>query len=93
MKAVANTFDFIINTLPSNKGFGEYVKTAAPGGVMVQVGVPPTEEGNCNFNIFDIVGKAVSLVGSCVGPRTVIKKMINICVEKDIYPIVEIFDF
>ena len=58
MKAVANTFDFIINTLPSNKGFGKYVKTAAPGGVMVQVGVPPTEEGNCNFNIFDIVGKA-----------------------------------
>ena len=62
MKAVANTFDFIINTLPSNKGFGEYVKTAAPGGVMVQVGVPPTEEGNCIFNIFDIVEKQYQLL-------------------------------
>ena len=29
---------------------------------MVQVGVPPTEEGNCIFNIFDIVEKQYQLL-------------------------------
>ena len=40
-----------------------------------------------------VICKECTLVGSLTGPRPVIKEMIKLCVEKNIYPIVEEYDF
>ena len=65
----------------------------ASGGVFVQVGLPSVYDEGLQFPPAEIVIKEIMIVGSCVGPRPVIKEMIPLCVEKDIYPIVEEFDF
>ena len=93
MAAVADTFKFIINTLPIKDGFADYLHCTAPGGVFVQVGLPSVYDEGLKFPPAEIVIKEVMIVGSCVGPRQVIKNMLPLCVEKDIYPIVEEFDF
>ena len=41
----------------------------------------------------EIICKECTLVGSLTGPRPVIKDMIKVCVEKNIYPIVEEYPF
>jgi D-arabinose 1-dehydrogenase-like Zn-dependent alcohol dehydrogenase len=93
MKAAEGTIDFMINTLPIKDGFDKYFKTMASGGYFVQVGLPPHEDMNLSFPCALLVIKEITIVGSCVGPRPVIKKMLPLCVEKDIYPIVEEFPF
>ena len=93
MTAVANTFKFIINTLPIEDRFAEYLHCTAPGGVFVQVGLPTIFGKGLSFPPSEVVVKEVMIVGSCVGPRHVIKTMLPLCVEKDIYPIVEEFPF
>ena len=65
----------------------------APGGVFVQVGLPSVYDEGLQFPPAEIVIKEIMIVGSCVGPRPVIKEMIPLWFEKDIYPIVEEFDF
>ena len=71
----------------------DYLRCTGPGGVFVQVGLPSVYDEGLKFPPAEIVIKEVMIVGSCVGPRQVIKNMLPLCVEKDIYPIVEEFDF
>ena len=42
---------------------------------------------------YELVCKEITLCGSLVGTRSVIKEMISICAEKNIYPMVETFSF
>lgn len=93
MKAAQTSLDYIINTLPVKDSFQSYLDCTSKGGVFVQVGLPQVGVGNLSFNPFSIILNEVTLVGSDVGPREPIKRMLNICVEKDIYPIVEEFQF
>lgn len=52
MELISRKIDFSINTLPVNTGFQEYVNVMRNGGVLVQVGAPPSavEGGNLSFN-------------------------------------------
>ncbi|MGL4971138.1 MAG: zinc-binding dehydrogenase [Cetobacterium sp.] len=93
MTEAANKFDFIINTLPIKDGFAEYLHSTAPGGYFVQVGVPAYQDSTLSFPTVEIVSKELTLVGSIVGPRHTINKMVALCAEKDIYPMVEEFSF
>ena len=43
--------------------------------------------------MFSVIVKEINIVGSIVGPRHVIKEMVKICVDKDIYPMVGEYDF
>ena len=63
------------------------------GGTFVQVGQPDLNEGTLGVSCFSLIIKEANLVGSLTGPRPVIKEMINICVDKKIYPIVEEYAF
>jgi len=86
------SFDFIINTAPSDKNFEQLFKLTAAAGYFVQVGVP--EAGTkllvpCQ----PLVGNEITLVGSLVGCRTDIVEMLKLCAEKNIYPMNEEFAF
>ena len=94
MKAAANKFDFIINTLPVSKGFADYVHTCAPFGYFVSVGLPEiNESSNTIVPMFEVICLEKHIVGSLVGPYAPTAEMVQLCAEKDIYPMVEIFSF
>lgn len=85
--------DFIINTLPVlSHGFDAYLYLTARGGTFCQVGAPDIEEKSY-FTLLLLVVNEIRLVGSLVGSRADIKEMLQLCVDKDIYPIVEEFAF
>ena len=93
MEEVKDTFDFIINTIPTDKVFKQFFGCLQRGEIFVQVGQPDFNEGTLSVSCFDIICKECTLVGSLTGPRGVTNDMIKICVEKNIYPIVEEFSF
>jgi len=84
--------DLIVNTLPISHGFEDYFYLCAPGCYFVQVGVPDVDE-KVSFSINTIALKEIHLVGSLVGSRNDINEMLQLCVDKDIYPMVEEFAF
>ena len=93
MKKVKGKFDFVMNTLPVSEKFDKYLCTVAKGGYFVQVGLAPASDFNVTFDNSKLVINELTIVGSCVGPRQPIREMIKLCVEKDIYPMVEEFSF
>ena len=93
MEAAKGKFDFVINTISSFDKVQDYINTVASCGYYVQVGAGAATEANVTFNMFSLIIQEVNIVGSCVGPRHVIKDMLKICVDKDIYPMVEEFGF
>jgi D-arabinose 1-dehydrogenase-like Zn-dependent alcohol dehydrogenase len=92
MKRHANQYDFVINTLPVEDGFDNFLNIAAPRCNFVQVGLPEASK-KINFSCFSIVAKEVKIIGSVIGPRKAISEMLDLCVKKNIYPMVEEFDF
>ena len=93
MKAAQGKFDFVINTSSVFDNVDDYINTVSLCGYYVQVGAGPVSDAKVTFNIFSVIVKEVKIVGSIVGPRHVINDMVKICVDKDIYPIVEEFSF
>ena len=91
MKKVQGKFDIILYTIPNVKEFEKYLATVAKKGTFVLLGVG--EENDVKFNYFPLLKKEIKVVGSLVGPRGAIKQMIELCSEKDIYPICEEYDF
>ena len=90
-EAAKGKFDFVINTLPTFDRIEDYINTVSLCGYYVQVGAGSFTEANVTFNIFSVIVKEVKIVGSIVGPRHTINEMLSLCVEKDIYPMVEEF--
>ena len=93
MEKVKDSFDFIINTIPTDKVFQKFFNCLQRGGTFVQVGQPDLNENILGVPCFGLILKEANIVGSLGGPRPVIKEMLNICTDKKIYPIVEEFDF
>lgn len=87
-----NTFDFILNTVPSDKVVSNLVTLSAPGGTVAQVGEGPATD-LLNVPIGVLVTKELKFIGSLVGKREMIREMLAYCVEKNIYPMVEEFPF
>lgn len=87
-----NSFDFILNTVPSDKVIKNLTTLAAPGGTIAQVGEgPATDLFNAPINL--IVTKELKFIGSLVGRRDMIKEMLDYCSKNNIYPMVEEFKF
>ena len=91
IKKATGKFDVILYTIPNVDNFEIYLNTIAKKGVFVLLGVG--ENNDIKFNYFPLLKKEVKVVGSLVGPRGIINKMIDLCAEKDIYPICEEYDF
>lgn len=85
-------YDFIINTSPSGKNYDDILSLVAPGGYLCQVGLPYVSD-KISFTCMLLVANEINIVGSLVGSRSVTQRMLDICVDKDIYPITEMFEF
>lgn len=92
MRGHADKYDFIINTLPVEDGFDEFLNVAAPRSNFVQVGIPDISK-KINFSCLSLVFKEVKIIGSIIGTRKVINEMLDFCVKENIYPMVEEFSF
>lgn len=91
MKKVKGKFDLILYTIPGVEEFEKYFATVAKKGIFVLLGVG--ENSDVKFNYFPLLKNDIKVVGSLVGPRLAIRKMIELCSEKDIFPICEEYDF
>ena len=92
MKEASQSIEFLINTIPSNIDFEPYVECIESGGKFVQVGMP-AQNDSLKLNINNLVEREIEIVGSIVGPRHTINKMIDFCAKNDVYPIVEEYSF
>ena len=93
MKKAENSLDFIINTIPTNALFNEYVKCCQKGAFFIQLGVPVGEKGGLTVQADQVACKEITIFGGAVGPRKSIEKMLKLCAEKNIYPLSEEFSF
>lgn len=87
MKEIANSFDFIIDTVSAEHDYNEYLALLRTNGVMILLGVPPTpaEVGAASL----IFGRR-SLVGSLVGGIKETQEMLDYCAEHQITSDVEV---
>ena len=92
MKAAKCSIEFLINTVPNDIDFEQYIACVERGGRFVQVGMPAKDD-TLKLNVNSFVGNEVELVGGVVGPRKNINNMIDFCNKNDVYPIVEEFPF
>ena len=65
----------------------------AKAGFFVQVGVPEGAQQNISIGCGTLVVKEITLVGSLVGSRGDIVSMLQLCADKNIYPVNEEFSF
>ena len=90
MKAAANRFDVILDTVPSAHDLNPYLATLALNGTLVLVGqldaIEPALEG-----VTLIMGRK-SIAGSGAGGIAETQEMLNFCAENDVTCDVEIID-
>ena len=92
MKSAAGTIEFLINTIPNDIDFQPYIACIEKGGKFVQVGMP-SDNDNLKLNINQLVVNEIQVIGSIVGPRHSINKMLDFYNKNDVYPIVEEYQF
>ncbi|WP_158795658.1 NAD(P)-dependent alcohol dehydrogenase [Pedobacter sp. L105] len=86
MKELANTFDFIIDTVSAEHDYNEYLALLKTNGVMILLGVPPVPATVAPGQL--IFGRR-SLVGSLVGGIKETQEMLDYCAEHNITSDVE----
>ena len=84
----ASTFDVVLNTSPVSIDAGPMVRTLAFGGTLVQIGIPG---GNPSMGVplHDLVFGQRSVVGSIVGGRAVMGRMLAFATAQKVVPLVE----
>jgi uncharacterized zinc-type alcohol dehydrogenase-like protein len=87
MTELANSFDFIIDTVSAAHDYNEYLKLLKTDGVMILVGAPPEPLPVSAFPL--ILGRR-SLVGSLVGGLKETQEMLDYCAEHNITSDVEV---
>lgn len=86
MKDLANTFDFIIDTVSAEHDYNEYLALLRTNGVMILLGVPPTPS---EVHAVQLIFGRRSLVGSLVGGIKETQEMLDYCAEHGITSDVE----
>lgn len=86
MKGLANTFDFIIDTVSAEHDYNEYLALLRTNGVMILLGVPPTPS---EVHAVQLIFGRRSLVGSLVGGIKETQEMLDYCAEHGITSDVE----
>jgi uncharacterized zinc-type alcohol dehydrogenase-like protein len=87
MKAKANYFDIILNTVSAQHAYGTYLNLLRTNGTMIVVGVPPTPS---TAPAFDLIMKRRSIIGSLIGGIKETQEMLDFCAEHNIVSDVEI---
>ena len=83
-----SAFDVVLNTSPIALDAGPMVRTLAPGGTLVQIGIPG---GNPSLGVplNDLVFGQRSVAGSIVGGRSVMGRMLAFATAKKVFPLIE----
>ncbi len=89
MRNMANSFDFIINTVSAKHDYNEYLKLLKTNGVMILLGAPPTPS---EIKALLLIGGRRSLVGSLVGGIKETQEMLDYCAEHGITSDVEVIN-
>lgn len=86
MKALAGSFDFIIDTVSAPHNYNDYLNLLNVNGVMICVGVPPTPAEILGFNL---LRNRRSIAGSSIGGLPETQEMLDYCGAHNITPDVE----
>lgn len=89
LKKLANTFDFIIDTVSAHHNYNDYLPLMRTNGVMILLGVPPKPSDVHAVNL--IFGRR-SIVGSLVGGIKETQEMLDYCAEHGITSDVEMIN-
>ena len=84
---LANTFDFILNTVSAPVDLDAYLRLLAFDGAMVNVGAPPEPQ---SFQVFNLMDNRRTLSASSIGGIPETQEMLDFCAEHGIAPEVEI---
>lgn len=87
MKAHANSFDFILNTVAASHNLDAYTSLLKRDGTMVLVGVPEHPHPSPNIGVL-IFGRR-SIAGSLIGGIKETQEMLDFCAEHDIVADIE----
>jgi uncharacterized zinc-type alcohol dehydrogenase-like protein len=89
VKAAANYFDFILDTVSAPHDYNMYLNMLKTNGVMTCVGAPPTP---AQIPAFNLIMKRRSLAGSLIGGIPETQEMLDYCAEHNIVSDVEVID-
>ncbi len=81
MKAHANSFDFILDTVSAKHDVGAYLDLLKRDGTLTMVGVPPEP---IPTNVFSLIKGRKQLAGSLIGGIEETQKMLDFCAEHGI---------
>lgn len=87
MKKMANSFNFIIDTVSATHNYNDYLVLLRTNGVMVLLGVPPKPS---DVQAVQLVMGRRSLVGSLVGGIKETQEMLDYCSQHNITSDVEV---
>ena len=89
MKAVAKSFDFILDTVAGNSDLNPYLQTLRTNGIYVNVGLPTKPWEVPSFSL--AVGNKV-IAGSGAGGLPETQEMLDFCAEHNIVADIELID-
>lgn len=89
MKAHANTFDVILNTVSAPHEYAPYLDLLAKNGTMIVVGIPTVPS---TAPAFSLIMKRKSIMGSLIGGIAETQEMLDYCAENNITSEVEVID-
>ncbi|MEO6799766.1 MAG: NAD(P)-dependent alcohol dehydrogenase [Rhodanobacter sp.] len=87
MKAQANSFDFILNTVAASHSLDAYTSLLKRDGTLVLVGVP--SDPHPSPNIGNLIFKRRAIAGSLIGGIAETQEMLDFCAEKGIVSDIE----
>jgi uncharacterized zinc-type alcohol dehydrogenase-like protein len=87
MRALAGSYDFILDTVSANHDLNQYLNLLKRGGAMVLVGAP---EKPAAVSAFSLIGNNRTLAGSGIGGIAETQEMLDYCAANKILADVEI---
>jgi uncharacterized zinc-type alcohol dehydrogenase-like protein len=87
MKAHANSFDFMLNTVAASHSLDAFTGLLKRDGTMVLVGVP--SQPHPSPNVANLIFKRRSIAGSLIGGIAETQEMLDFCAEKGIVSDIE----
>ncbi len=87
MSGLANTFDFILNTVSAPHDYNVYLNLLKTNGTMIVVGAPPSP---VQVPAFTLIMKRRSIIGSLIGGIKETQEMLDFCADHNIVSDVEV---
>ena len=89
MRDLANSFDFILNTVSAQHDYSMYLNLLRTNGTMIVVGVPPVP---ATIPAIQLIMKRKSIIGSLIGGIKETQEMLDYCAEHNIVSEVEVIN-